>query len=239
MIKLQDLTPKVYYEQSRDFQLIGRLYDLLFTAVKTNADMLRNIPLSDNSDDSLLDLAALTLGFQSRHNYNADQLKAICSIFSLIMRNKGSISAVILACNALLHAEGINYAIKYELRNQGTELVLFVPQELTDFNLFRDLLSYILPAGMSCNIVKEIQQTQPATTNAYVTGSVDWHVASDRVMSVIPTLGDSKLIDANPHATPGFFMNSVIIKPDVNSTTYDGTELTDNSSHPSTEQTND
>ena len=40
MIKLQELTPSVYYEQSRDFQFIGRLYDIVLNYIKTNADNL-------------------------------------------------------------------------------------------------------------------------------------------------------------------------------------------------------
>ena len=40
MIKLQDMTPDVYYNQSRDFQFIGRLYDIVLNSVKTNADLI-------------------------------------------------------------------------------------------------------------------------------------------------------------------------------------------------------
>ena len=40
MIRLQDMTPSVYYDQSRDFQFIGRLFDVVLNSVKTNADMV-------------------------------------------------------------------------------------------------------------------------------------------------------------------------------------------------------
>ena len=40
MIKLQELTPSVSYEQSRDFQFIWRLYAIVLNYVKTNADNL-------------------------------------------------------------------------------------------------------------------------------------------------------------------------------------------------------
>ena len=39
MIKLQDYTPDIYYSESRDFQFIGRLFDLVLNYVKTNVDI--------------------------------------------------------------------------------------------------------------------------------------------------------------------------------------------------------
>jgi hypothetical protein len=54
MIKLQNYTPEIYYKESRDFQFIGRLFDLVLNAVKTDADLLYHIPLSTDSDEKLL-----------------------------------------------------------------------------------------------------------------------------------------------------------------------------------------
>ena len=69
MIRLQDLTPAVYYDQSRDFQFIGRLYDLVLNYSKTNAANLYNLPIGENMDEQLLNLLALTLGFKPTKNY--------------------------------------------------------------------------------------------------------------------------------------------------------------------------
>ena len=44
MIKLRNLTPDVYYNESRDFQFIGRLFDVVLNSVKTEADLLYNVP---------------------------------------------------------------------------------------------------------------------------------------------------------------------------------------------------
>ena len=50
MIRLQDLVPNVYYEKSRDFQFIGRLFDIVLNSVKTNSDTLYNLPSGKNKD---------------------------------------------------------------------------------------------------------------------------------------------------------------------------------------------
>ena len=108
MIKFQNLTPEVYYKESRDFQLLGRLFDLVLNAVKTDADLLYNLPLSTNSDEKLLELLAFTLGFKPKHQYNARNLKAVCSVFSEILKHKGSIKAVKIACEALFNSMDIS-----------------------------------------------------------------------------------------------------------------------------------
>ena len=76
MIRLQDLTPDVYYRKSRDFQFIGRLYDVVLNSVKTNADLINILPVSSlQQDQKLTELLLLTLGFQSKHKYNLVQEK--------------------------------------------------------------------------------------------------------------------------------------------------------------------
>ena len=139
MIRLQDLTPSVYYNQSRDFQFIGRLYDIVLNSVKTNAANLYNLPVGKNMDEKLLNLLSMTLGFQSRHRYNSKQLAAICSVLPTILRQKGSISAIVTAVNALLAAEGITQSLDYTIKSKQY-IVLYLPQQLSDLNLLQDLL---------------------------------------------------------------------------------------------------
>lgn len=171
MIKLQDLTPAIYYNQSRDFQFIGRLYDLVLNYSKTNAANLYNLPVGKNMDEQLLNLLALTLGFKPTKNYNSKQLRAICSVLPTILRHKGSIQALVFATNALLAAEGVRQPLDYTMHpKQG--ITLYVAQELDDLSLFTDLLDYLLPAGLSCTVVKESQSVHDIKTTLSVTDTV-------------------------------------------------------------------
>ena len=162
MIKLQELTPSVYYEQSRDFQFIGRLYDIVLNYVKTNADNLYTLPIGKNMDEKLLNLLAFTLGFQSKHHYNSKQLLAICSVLPLILKHKGSLDAILIAANSILYAEGINQALDYEFQNNN--LVLYLSPDLSDLTLLKDIMIYILPAGIGCDMIKEIQSVNKIET---------------------------------------------------------------------------
>ena len=170
-IEFQTLTPSVYYAQSRDFQYIGRLFDIVLNSVKMNADMLYNLPFSDNADAKLTDLMALTLGLKLKHNYPAKQLTAICSCFSEILRNKGSMYAVELAVNALLNAEGLTQEYRCQVSDANDQLNIYVPYQLSDVTLLRDILDYILPAGMKCNIGILNFTTDSANTKSSISSS--------------------------------------------------------------------
>lgn len=156
MIKLQNLTPEVYYRQSRDFQLLGRLYDIVLNYTKTNAANLYNLPIGPNMNEQLLNLLALTLGFKPKKNYNAKQLLAICSVLPEILKHKGSMQAILIAVNALLAAEEITQPLDYSIQPKKS-ITLYVSQKLSDLTLLTDLFEYILPAGISYNLVKENQ----------------------------------------------------------------------------------
>lgn len=176
MIKVQDETPKIYYNESRDFQFIGRLYDVVLNSVKTNCDLLYNLPISDNVNTQMLDLMSTTLGFKIRHNYNTKQLVSACSIFPTILKNKGNIQAIQLIGDALLHAEGITEDFGYEISDDNTSIDIFIPSTLSDINLFKDLLSYVMPAGMNVNIIRATRIYQAANkiqTNVPVKHVID------------------------------------------------------------------
>ena len=171
MIRLQDLTPAIYYNQSRDFQFIGRLFDIILNYVKTSADNVYALPCGKNMDEKLLNLLALTLGFQAKHHYNSKHLEAVCSVLPSVLRKKGSLDAVFEAVNALLSSEGIRQALDYYIEPKKY-ITLYLPEQLTDLTLLQDLLVYILPAGMGCNMVKEIQEVHNVETTITTTDTV-------------------------------------------------------------------
>jgi hypothetical protein len=171
MIQLQNYTPEVYYKHSRDFQFIGRLYDIVLNYIKTNADNLYNLPIGQNMNEQLLNLLALTLGFKPKNNYNSKQLLAICSVLPEIMRHKGSLQAMITAVNALLAAEEIEQALDYSIESKKN-ITLYISQQLSDLTLLIDLFDYILPAGMNYQLVKENQLITNIETNVYLTDSL-------------------------------------------------------------------
>lgn len=209
MIKLQELTPSVYYEQSRDFQFIGRLYDIVLNYIKTNADNLYTLPIGKNMDEKLLNLLAFTLGFQSKHHYNSKQLLAICSVLPLILKNKGSLNAILIAVNSILYAEGISQALDYEFKNNN--LVLYLSQDLSDLTLLKDIMIYILPAGIGCDMIKEIQSVNKIETILTTTDEVTVYkdIASkfNRILNPRKDTDKAILASGRPAGNTGMLAN--------------------------------
>lgn len=217
MIKLKELTPAIYYKESRDFQFIGRLFDLVLNSIKTEADLLYNLPLNTDSNDKLVDLLAFTLGFKPKHQYNSRQLKAVCSVFPEILRNKGSIKALKIACEALFSSMDIAQNLTYDFTTgkDNTELNLYIAQDFGDITILTDLLSYVLPAGMSCNIIREFHLIKESNTNIGIKNTVTVNKINTDTLSELAILDDTDKTKPLNRAKisitePGFSVNSEI-----------------------------
>jgi len=212
MIKLQDLTPDIYYKQSRDFQFIGRLYDVVLNYVKTNADMIYSVPSADAAGSKMIDLLALTLGFTAKHDYNVKQLTAICSILPLILKNKGNIQSILLIGQALLNSEGVTEAFGYNIDETNPYLIqIYIPPSLSDINLLKDLLVYVLPAGMMAEVVRASSQSQIATTSVAPTSTVYVYQTHPNESQLWQPGADMGETDKN---TSGIITNSTMFLPD-------------------------
>lgn len=166
MIKIQESVPSIYYNSSRDFQLLGHLFDLVLNSTKTEADLLFNLPLSTNSDDQLLDLMTFTLGLRlSKAKYTSRQLRAICSVAPKMMRLKGSQQAIELLCTALMRADSAEGNFSLILNDSQTELTVYITSYATCRDALQEVLPYILPAGMIFKIKEAVGLTYGVETN--------------------------------------------------------------------------
>ena len=158
MIRTRNIVPDVYYNQSRDFQFLGRVFEVLFNYSKMNVDLAKENQLSNNSEDSLVNLLTKTLGFETKHQYNTQDLKAICGVFNSLIRQKGSIIAIENACKTLMsvqNKDAILVVDDEEVEHERTHVLdIYVPAELTDLILLEDLFDYILPAGYDYRFIK-------------------------------------------------------------------------------------
>ncbi len=169
MIKTQKSVPEVYYNRSRDFQLLGRTYDIIFNYMKMNADLIENNPLSDDVDDTLVPLLCTSLGFKETHEYNTKQMKGLCSIFIQCLRRKGSMASIQELLNLLVNVENENDEAYAEVDMYDPYLLnIYMPLSIPDTSLFEDMLKYILPAGMSYRLVREVRVKKEVEDYVYL-----------------------------------------------------------------------
>lgn len=229
MIKLKDQVPSVYTSASRDFQYLGWLIDIVLNSVKHNVDSLYGLP-NAKVDTRLAELLAMTLGFKVKRNYDQKQLAALVEALPRILKYKGTKYAVDMAGEALIAASGAVGSTLSEV--VGCELRVTLPTTLVDVSLFTDLLPYILPAGMTCRIIRsDAKRTAALTKVGYMDTlvatfipDVEFSTAGIRGLATMYNIQNENEITTfanylnNDKNTPnlGLLTNSVILGLDEN-----------------------
>lgn len=151
MIDVIKMTPAEYSAQSRDYQVIARLYSALFNISKSYIDSLQI--WNNNIDNKLVTLRSRTLNFIARHSWDEDDLEAVTSCFKYLMRNKGTMKALEYCINILMKIEKINGENIDELVTiENYNVNIRVPENLLTIGILDDLINYILPAGLTFSI---------------------------------------------------------------------------------------
>jgi len=163
MIKTQRQVPDYYYNESRDFQLIGRIFEGVFNATKTATDTIVNTPLSSNYDIALIDLLTKTLGFESKRKYDVPNLMALVNSFKNILKIKGTKKSIEDCVRVLLKAQNITEGFEVLIDTSVTEtsegtvhnrnVFIYIPEDVKDLALLEDMLDYVLPAGFNYLII--------------------------------------------------------------------------------------
>lgn len=213
MIKMYEQVPQVYMNASRDFQYLSRLIDIVLNSVKHNIDDINKLPnIPDNV--ALAELLALTLGFKIRRNYDKEQLLALVTILPSILKAKGTITAIDLVGKAMIKASGTPGTYMSEVN--GSVLTVVLPKEQIDVTLFMDILPYILPAGMSCRIIRRTVQTTNVATEAGFESAIRAVLTKDYEIARLYNAGASESPDFhNVLGTPSYVDPDNTFRPNV------------------------
>lgn len=153
MIDIVKQTPLEYSKQSRDYQVIARLYTALFNYSKMYVDSM-NV-WNDDIDNKLTTLRARSLNFIPDHSWDLDDLEAITSCFKYLVRNKGTVTALEYCINILMKIEKIDSEIRANLVTIDDQynVIIRVPDNLITLGIVEDLVKYLLPAGLTYRII--------------------------------------------------------------------------------------
>ena len=158
MINVYNSTPKVYYNNSRDFQLLGRTTEIILNYLLTNTNECNAL----YPEGTFLDLLLYTLGFNKEVGYSSIDLNALSKVFKYVVKHKGTKEAIKIIINLLLRSQNISDIAVVEInnmddpfRNQSSEhtddwlyrITVYLPVDSKDFSFIEDMFDYILPAG--------------------------------------------------------------------------------------------
>ena len=162
MFRFQDNLPEVYINESRDFQVLARLSDVIFSGIKYDIDAMVRILDATLIKDRMLDLLCTRIGFFPSVEIDAQVLKYIIASFPYILKNKGTKKGIKAAVNAILKAEnqqsgaGIEYVLvevisekpKNELRDAYT-VYIYTTQSIYNKDALAEVFKYVIPLGFT------------------------------------------------------------------------------------------
>lgn len=151
--RLQDHVPDIYVSESRDFQLLLRLYDSIFGGVRFDIDGMQSLTDTMHIKNTMLPLLATKLGFFSILNLEDQALRYLLSALPCFIKYKGSLLGIKYVVNLYLKIMNIKASIliSYSKDSVGNipdhSIQLGSDVTFTNLPLLNELLNLILPVG--------------------------------------------------------------------------------------------
>lgn len=205
IFRLQDNVPEIYPNQSRDFQLLCRAFDLWFNSTKYNVDSVGRVTDTYTISNSLLELLQTKVGFYSNKNISDDDLRYILKAFPSLIKNKGSKLGILqsiylflklkhLDTNIYVNTEGtiddphvIQIGIHRSQAKTSKESIYTTSDKISvDFTILYEILNYILPTGYILDIF--IFEKSDQVQRYFYNDSVKWIVLNSKPNQPISVL---------------------------------------------------
>ena len=219
MIKTQKMTPEVYYNKSRDFQLFGRLYDVIFNYLKNNVSAVTDITTNLNPNQKILELMCNTLGFKTTHIYDNEQLSALCSIFLQCMKAKGTAKSVLLLLKMVCCIENSTEEPEILYGYDTDRLTITIPADVSNLTLVRDVLNYIMPAGTSYELITQTIKGYGASTDFFVESEIKngtaWSPVSSSIIKAVGGNPETDIINKDGKPSPTVYSSIISVTDDA------------------------
>lgn len=212
MFRVEQNVPDVYVNQSRDFQLFCRLYDIVLQASRFSIDSIEQVSDTMKCNDALLPLVATKVGFFTDLELTSKADRKILSAFPYIVRYKGSMYGIQLVANLFQQIMNTNVNIAPDIDDQNHITMIF-EKYIPNVRLLYSLLEYVRPTGVLIDykIQSNVEYSVDYETEDDVTITVDKDVEPGIVVTV-----DSKNSDFKDFASNiGFTQLSRVTKDET------------------------
>jgi len=205
LLRIQNRTPPIYCEESRDFQLLCRLYDTIVNGMLFDIETITDLINTRNIRSSFLQLLQTKLGFFTLHNFDENTLRYVLSGFPIMVKNKGSRKAIEYAVNTFLKINNILSPVTVTfqktpllLQNGYTvpdhTIVIGISASLQDAVILEEIFRYILPAGTAYYFY--YYSTQSELTTLLFDDNAEILYISDNINAVLRSATQDDFMDA-------------------------------------------
>lgn len=211
MFKPSKNVPEIYMKESRDFQLMSRLNDMLFLGVHYDASSITELNNPKKCRSLYLKYLAEKVGFYTDKYIPDVVLMNIISAFKTALKNKGTLLGVEQAVIAVLKAEnsiepprivhvrGFN---ETNLYYEQYTINIYTPIKIKNEVALKEFLKYIIPAGYNYNLyVYETAALENKITSINNSSGLGILTASSYVLGTHRSrqkyIGDDGTLDTN------------------------------------------
>ena len=152
LLRFDEMVPEVYIKESRDFQVLTRLFTLGLNQAKYNADSIQFLNDPTYVNNRLLTLLQQKVGFYTDRDFFDDAIRKVCKMFYALVRHKGSTTAIIEAIGIFFRVTGADSDAYIDIQNNTHDdraytVNIGLHVSVRDISLLEELLKYILPCG--------------------------------------------------------------------------------------------
>ena len=154
MFRIENNVPEVYVAESRDFQLVSRLYDLAINTTKYSITTLEEITNTKYCNSSILPLLCTKLGIFDDLQMSDKEYRVLLSVFPYVIRKKGSKEALDIICNAFSHIVNTHCECRIvdKTTTSDNDAIIYFEEYSPDVKLLLTLLDYVRPAGYKIGV---------------------------------------------------------------------------------------
>lgn len=147
-----DRLPEIFLQESRDFQLFARLWNMLFLRKHFKAKSILQILDPMTCPERYLDDLRDRLGFEPMIDIEPSKLRVILKVFPYLIRRKGSMRAVKTAVRVALLLEGKDSRRFDVFINKREGVIEIFIDEVFDTAILEEIFRHIAPIGFSFTV---------------------------------------------------------------------------------------
>lgn len=201
MIKSSENVPNKLLE-SRDYQVILKLLDLVTTSKKAYIDNLIRLLDPMYCPSKYLKLLASYVGYTYDNKLSYESNRYIIKYYPYMIRNRGTVKGLMLATSIAIVADDTTKSITsalelldivYVEENKLATIYIYYPNYLHKIN---DLIEVVRPVGVGCKIIEStnIASKEQIIVSDTIESTVEQYSSIKRsIISEIGTLGHGEI----------------------------------------------
>lgn len=167
IFRLQNNVPDIYVKESRDFQTLCNVFDIMNSGIKHDIDSMPNILDTNLCQDSMIPLLQSKLGFFTKRTLTTKEIRHVLCAFKRLVKDKGSRIGIKEAIEIYLKLLNTNGGYRITITNSktlertlsGTADTVYnktsnvylieidLQSQIQNTDVLKEMLNYVLPAG--------------------------------------------------------------------------------------------